>query len=72
VHQKVYVPGWLNVQPPLQLGPDAEELVPTGTVLAQLGVPGPLRHSTPCETVVGLLKVTDPPGATERSAGDHE
>jgi hypothetical protein len=71
VHQKTYVPGWENVQSPLHFVADAASVVPTGTVPAQLGLTGPLRHSRPCFVSDGLLKVTDMPVATVRCDGCH-
>ena len=61
VHQNVYTPGWAKMHVPLHLLPDAAAVMPTGTPALQLGVAGPLFHSTPCGTVsLGLLKLTTP------------
>jgi hypothetical protein len=59
------VPGWANVQLPLQL------VLPslTGTPL-QLGVSGPLFQTTPCgTTALAFLNETAPPGAIVADEG---
>ena len=61
----------MNVQVPLQLLAAAWIVLPTGTPALQLGVAGPVRHSTPCFVSEGLLKATAPPGVTLTSIGDQ-
>ena len=61
----------MNVQVPLHLLAAASIVFPTGTPGLQLGVAGPVRHSTPCFVSEGLLKVTAPPGVTLACIGDQ-
>jgi hypothetical protein len=66
------VPACVKVQLPLQLVPDADGDVPTGTPDVQLGVFGPDFHSTPWGLVMLVLTIfMAPPELTVDVFGLH-
>ena len=65
------MPGWVNVQVPLQFVPNLVADVATGTPLLHVGVDGPRTHCTPCGISLGLRIVTAPPATTETAEGDQ-